>query len=84
MKHCVWLLPPTLFALVIAQIVRRNRRRRGRSDAEFERDLARWYRVKHLYLGLLAHVPVDILPTIARPVIYDAAEREPAARRREP
>jgi len=76
----LWLLTLIVWALGLAEIVRRYRRRALRTDAEFERDVARWRRVKRVYRALFAYAPRDGLPSTARPVVYDAEEG--AAKRR--
>jgi hypothetical protein len=80
LEASLWLFIMGAFVCGFGWLVRDNRRRARRTNGEFERDVARWKRVKHLWsLPFIFAPPRETLPSTARPVVYDA---EPAPRRR--
>jgi hypothetical protein len=81
LEASLWLFIMGAFVCGVGWLVRDNRRRARRTNGEFERDVARWKRVKHLWRALFAYGPRDALPSTARPVVYDA-EPAPTRRRR--
>ena len=72
-----WIGSLLMAALAFSWLIWSHRRRARRTRDEYERDVRRWRRAKHVYRALL-YFPPEALPSTARPQRYDAARPAPA------